>query len=841
MALVLGELSVLLTANVGKFKGALAGASKALRGVGSDMSSMGRSSLVIGTALAGVGFKLATMAADARSVAGRMGVVFGDMGADVDAWAKRTGAAIGRSRFNLRAMATGLGETLVPSGLASDAIADMSMKLSELAVDIAAAKNIPEELALEKLKDALHGSVGGMKDLGIAMKEDALETFLLEQGLGRNIDAMTDAEKIALRYQFVLAKTGQFTGAAADDSKELSGQMARLKGTLTDVAISIGTKLIPVFTDIAERVRLAVEWFDNLDSSSKDLLLKVGVIAGAMALLGAALIPLGAVVGALATIAGVLASVVSPSLLVGAIAVAALVAAFGALRQAWQEFETPIKAGLDWVLGRLDDFLDRIDDTIQKLVDLGLAVAEAFQQRDWVAFGKALLKLGAGLAKAVVNPLQVGTPQAAIPEGNSNADRAAMVKTEAAAAFATISEGVKEFVLAPLKEAFVSGLEGLAELVPADVKDKLTGVFGQFLELMGKVTGKVGGLGDAAQDAGKKVEVAGEQATKTLGQKLVELWTKLGQWFDRLPGAAQGAAAVLGGALNQGEIGATVQGAVAGGQQGGPWGAVAGAIAGLFSTTEDFAMFLEQVNGTLRFVAGILSGIVTPVLQAIYPALEGLRAALAPLVPFLVVLTPVFRILAAAGLALAFVFRIVFEVFRVVAMGILRIVRWVLKAVGKSTRKIDRALDDLKDMSFDTAGDIEDLGDAADEATEALLNVPEGVKIAAYRWAATTAEGDYNLEDMSQAVNPDVWNQGGPNLATPAGATSSSATGSSGNAATSSGDPELEGRNVLYVEQLIAMDMDKAVDELERAARRKNYVARGRPVAPVGLFTGRKD
>lgn len=80
---------------------------------------------------------------------------------------------------------------------------DMGTTLTGLAGDVASFYNLSQDEAYTKLKSVFTGETESLKDLGVVMTQTALDSYAMANGFGKTTSAMTEAEKVALRYQFV--------------------------------------------------------------------------------------------------------------------------------------------------------------------------------------------------------------------------------------------------------------------------------------------------------------------------------------------------------------------------------------------------------------------------------------------------------------------------------------------------------------------------------------------------------------------------------------------------------------------------------------------------------------
>lgn len=65
------------------------------------------------------------------------------------------------------------------------------------------------------------GMVRPLRDLGIDLSVATLNEYALSQGIGKTVTQMTQAEKVMLRYQYLLSVTGIQQGDFARTSDKL--------------------------------------------------------------------------------------------------------------------------------------------------------------------------------------------------------------------------------------------------------------------------------------------------------------------------------------------------------------------------------------------------------------------------------------------------------------------------------------------------------------------------------------------------------------------------------------------------------------------------------------------
>jgi hypothetical protein len=197
----------------------------------------------------------------------------------------------------------------------------MSTQLVGLAGDLASFKNIDIEQATTALAGVFTGETESLKRLGIVMTEVNLKQFAMDKGLNSNIKNMSQAEKVALRYQFILDKTSNAQGDFARTGGGAANQMRIFQEALKQLAANFGQILLPAFTKILLKINAFIISLSEMTPETKKFLAVIGglgivlppiaailpsIIAG-FKLLGAAFAvlasPLTLVVGSVASLA----------------------------------------------------------------------------------------------------------------------------------------------------------------------------------------------------------------------------------------------------------------------------------------------------------------------------------------------------------------------------------------------------------------------------------------------------------------------------------------------------------------------------------------------------------
>lgn len=228
---------------------------KSERSVGISVEKVKRIAAVAAglfTAAALTARKFVQMGSDAAETLNVMTESFEDQTDTVLDWASAQAKALGRSEFLLREYAASLGAMLRPMTGSAEAAAEMSTELAQLAVDLGSFFNVNEPEALQALQSALAGQSEPMRRFGVVMTQGALDAFALQEGLGKTVRQMSEAEKVALRYRFILNQTTKAQGDAARTAGGYANLTKALSSVLTDLGTRIGLMLLPAAERLLE-------------------------------------------------------------------------------------------------------------------------------------------------------------------------------------------------------------------------------------------------------------------------------------------------------------------------------------------------------------------------------------------------------------------------------------------------------------------------------------------------------------------------------------------------------------------------------------------------------------
>ena len=264
---------------------------KSTEAMTAKLAGIGKGLTIAGAAITAVSIGLIKMASDSEETASKFAIVFKDVSDEAAKMAKNLADNFGLSTKASKQLLSDTGDLLTGFGFTGKAALDLSVKVNELAVDLASFTNYSggAEGASAALTKALLGEREGVKSLGISILETDVKAKVLEmtqQGL------TFETERQAKAYATLLIAQEQSKNAMGDFSRTSGGfanQMRILKANVSDVAIALGEKLLPIATELTgkviELVKRINEWI-KANPILTEWIIKVGATLGVLAAVG---------------------------------------------------------------------------------------------------------------------------------------------------------------------------------------------------------------------------------------------------------------------------------------------------------------------------------------------------------------------------------------------------------------------------------------------------------------------------------------------------------------------------------------------------------------------------
>lgn len=194
---------------------------------------------------------------------------FGDMASKVDDFTKTSIQDFGMSeltvkqissRFQALGTSIGISSEQVANGTAvankalmsqnntlyktTDSMADMSLNLTRLAGDMASFYDVDQADVAKSLQSVFSGTIAPLRRYGLDLTQATLSEWAMKNGLDANIKSMTQAEKVLLRYNYVMANTQAAQGDFAKTANTWANSVRVLKQEFQAWGSIIGSVVI---------------------------------------------------------------------------------------------------------------------------------------------------------------------------------------------------------------------------------------------------------------------------------------------------------------------------------------------------------------------------------------------------------------------------------------------------------------------------------------------------------------------------------------------------------------------------------------------------------------------
>ena len=205
---------------------------------------------------------------------------FGDMRSKIDEFASTSINKFGMSELALKqyasrfqAMGTAmditgsmlesttsvLGDADRQYGKLTGSMAEMSVNLTKLTADMASFYDVEQSAVAEDLYSVFTGQTRSLRQYGIDLTEVNLKEWAMKKGLDANFDAMSQAQKAALRYAYTLDAAKYAMGDFERTSDTWANSVRILKANLQQLAIVIGTGFINALKPLLRGLNTALQ------------------------------------------------------------------------------------------------------------------------------------------------------------------------------------------------------------------------------------------------------------------------------------------------------------------------------------------------------------------------------------------------------------------------------------------------------------------------------------------------------------------------------------------------------------------------------------------------------
>ena len=199
------------------------------------------------------------LGSDLAEVQNVVDVTFTSMSDKVNQWALNAKNAYGLSETMAKKYVGAFGSMASAFGFTEEKSYSMATALAGLTGDVASFYNLTQDVAYTKLKSVFSGETESLKDLGVVMTQSALDSYAIANGYGKVTSAMTEAEKVTLRYNFMLNQLKNANGDFARTQNSWANQTKVLQLRFEGLKATIGQGLINAFTPVIKVVNSLID------------------------------------------------------------------------------------------------------------------------------------------------------------------------------------------------------------------------------------------------------------------------------------------------------------------------------------------------------------------------------------------------------------------------------------------------------------------------------------------------------------------------------------------------------------------------------------------------------
>ena len=192
------------------------------------------------TALVAVGKKGLELSSDLAEVQNVVETTFGKSSNIINEFAESALKNFGLTELQAKKYVSTLGAIAKASGESDEATLQMSTNLTKLTADVASFFNYDYDTAFNKIRSGLTGETEPLKDLGVVMTVANLEQYRLAQGIQTSYSAMSSAEQMALRYNYIMQALTDTQGDFNKTQASWANQLRILQGQAQQLGAILG-------------------------------------------------------------------------------------------------------------------------------------------------------------------------------------------------------------------------------------------------------------------------------------------------------------------------------------------------------------------------------------------------------------------------------------------------------------------------------------------------------------------------------------------------------------------------------------------------------------------------
>ena len=258
MSTNVGSVDFELLLNSNPFNKGIKNASNTIKssGIENSLKKIGKLAVAAFSikAIVNFGKECINLGSDLTEVQNVVDVTFGNLNTEVNRFAENAITQFGLGQTVTKKYVGTFGAMAKAFNFSNKEALVMSETLTGLTGDVASFYNLSSDEAYTKLKSVFTGETETLKDLGVVMTQNVLDQYALANGYGKTTSKMSEQEKVALRYKFVLDKLSIANGDFARTSDSWANQTRVLSLRFNELKATLGQGFINMFTPIVKGI-----------------------------------------------------------------------------------------------------------------------------------------------------------------------------------------------------------------------------------------------------------------------------------------------------------------------------------------------------------------------------------------------------------------------------------------------------------------------------------------------------------------------------------------------------------------------------------------------------------
>ena len=181
-------------------------------------------------------------------------VTFGKSAKMIEDFAKTSIQQFGLSELSAKQTAGKYQAMGTALGIPTKQMANMSVELTKLSADMASFYDVAQSDVARSLQSVFTGTTAPMRRYGVDLTQTTLEEWAHKRGIDAKIKSMSQAEKMMLRYAYVMERTGAAQGDFERTIHTWHNQMTLLKENFRELSGVIGTGFINALKPVVEAI-----------------------------------------------------------------------------------------------------------------------------------------------------------------------------------------------------------------------------------------------------------------------------------------------------------------------------------------------------------------------------------------------------------------------------------------------------------------------------------------------------------------------------------------------------------------------------------------------------------